>query len=142
MSLPRGHLPPYRHLAPHSSEFALDVRHQHGRLVAGEGELDPQVAVDDVARRLIDGHLVNPEIVVRLSSRRKPPRTLCLLRARPRNNLEMDPLDRLLDDLARAQIGTTFNPYREADPALDRPGAPAIRLANLATIFELGRAPR
>ena len=44
----------------------------------------------------------------------------------------MDTLDRLLDDLARAQIGTTFNPYRDADPALDRPGAPAIRLANLA----------
>ena len=44
----------------------------------------------------------------------------------------MNALDRLLDDLARAQIGTTFNPYRDADPALDRPDGPAIRLANLA----------
>ena len=48
------------------------------------------------------------------------------------NNEAMDAVDRLLDDLTRAQIGTTFNPYRDADPALDRPGAPAIRLANLA----------
>ena len=48
------------------------------------------------------------------------------------NNGAMDALDRLLDDLARAQIGTTFNPYRDADPALDRPGSPEIRLANLA----------
>ena len=54
-----------------------------------------------------------------------------LLRRALGNNGAMDALDRLLDDLARAQIGTTFNPYRDADPALDRPGAPAIRLANL-----------
>jgi uracil-DNA glycosylase len=44
----------------------------------------------------------------------------------------VDPIDRLLDDLKRAQIGTTFNPYRDTDPALDRPGAAAIRLGNLA----------
>lgn len=44
----------------------------------------------------------------------------------------MDPIDRLLADLARAQIGSTFNPYRETDPSLDRRGAAAIRLENLA----------
>jgi uracil-DNA glycosylase len=44
----------------------------------------------------------------------------------------MDPIDRLLADLALAQIGMTFNPYRDSDPSLDRQGAAAIRLENLA----------
>jgi uracil-DNA glycosylase len=44
----------------------------------------------------------------------------------------VDALDRFLDDLASARIGTTFNQYRDADPAFDRPGAAQIRLGNLA----------
>jgi uracil-DNA glycosylase len=48
------------------------------------------------------------------------------------DNEAVDALDRFLDDLALARIGTTFNQYRDADPALDRPGAAQIRLENLA----------
>jgi uracil-DNA glycosylase len=44
----------------------------------------------------------------------------------------VDAIDRLLADLAVAQIGTTFNPYRDTDPSLDRQGAAAVRLENLA----------
>jgi len=44
----------------------------------------------------------------------------------------VDALDRFLDDLASARIGTTFNQYRDADAAFDCPGAAKIRLGNLA----------
>ena len=44
----------------------------------------------------------------------------------------VDALDRFLADLASAQIGTTFNQYRDADAALDRPGAAQVRLGSLA----------
>jgi uracil DNA glycosylase superfamily protein len=39
-------------------------------------------------------------------------------------------INQLLEDLAEARIGRTFNQYRQAGPN-DVPGAPAIRLANL-----------
>ena len=39
-------------------------------------------------------------------------------------------IDSLLDQLASARIGATFNPYMERGPD-DVPGAPEIRLANL-----------
>ena len=42
----------------------------------------------------------------------------------------MSSLEGLLADLARAEIGTTFNQFRESGPD-DVPGAPEIRLANL-----------
>ncbi|HYM51693.1 MAG TPA: uracil-DNA glycosylase [Candidatus Limnocylindrales bacterium] len=42
----------------------------------------------------------------------------------------MSSLEALLDDLARARIGTTFNQFREHGPD-DLPGAARIRLANL-----------
>ena len=53
----------------------------------------------------------------------------------------MDALVLLLDDLASARIGATFNQYRDADPALDRPGAPHIRLENLAAYLRARRHP-
>ena len=39
-------------------------------------------------------------------------------------------IDRLLDELAAARIGATFNPYADRGPD-DVPGAPEIRIANL-----------
>lgn len=42
----------------------------------------------------------------------------------------MSSLDALLEDLARAEIGATFNQFRESGPDAV-PGAPEIRLANL-----------
>ena len=44
----------------------------------------------------------------------------------------MDALDRFLEGLVSARVGTTFNHYRDADPAFDRPGAAQIRVRNLA----------
>jgi uracil-DNA glycosylase len=44
-------------------------------------------------------------------------------------------MDQLLDDLARATFGAAFNQYRDATED-DVPGAPAIRLANLAAYLE------
>jgi hypothetical protein len=38
----------------------LDVGHRNRRLPAGEREFDPQVAVDDVTGRPVDGHLGHP----------------------------------------------------------------------------------
>jgi hypothetical protein len=75
----------------------------------------------------------------------------------------VDALDRFLHDLASARIGTTFNPYRDADPAFDRPwggadppstrigmltppstalGAAQIRLGNLAAYLRAWRIRR
>lgn len=48
------------------------------------------------------------------------------------DNNAVDPLDRFLDDLVSARIGSTLNQYRDSDPALDRPGAAQIRVGNLA----------
>lgn len=42
----------------------------------------------------------------------------------------MTSIEALLECLARAEIGATFNPFRESGPD-DLPGAPEIRLANL-----------
>ena len=53
----------------------------------------------------------------------------------------MDALDRFLGDLASARIGTTFNQYRDADPAFDRPGAAEIRLENLAAYLRARPRP-
>ena len=47
----------------------------------------------------------------------------------------MAAIDRLLADLSKATIGTTFNEFREAGPD-DLPDAPAIRLANLRHYLE------
>ncbi|HEY8870773.1 MAG TPA: uracil-DNA glycosylase [Candidatus Limnocylindrales bacterium] len=54
----------------------------------------------------------------------------------------MDPINRLLADLAGAQIGTTFNPYRDTDPLLDTRGAAAMRLENLADHLRARPHPR
>lgn len=43
----------------------------------------------------------------------------------------MDSFERLVDDIAAANIGSTFNFLRDVDPELDAEGGPAIRRENL-----------
>jgi hypothetical protein len=50
----------------------LDVGHRNGRLTAGEGELDPEVAIDDVARRLVHEDLGHPADRGERSAQRQP----------------------------------------------------------------------
>ena len=45
-------------LGPQASPW--DCHGRHRRLLSGEGELDPQVSVDDVAGRLVDGDFRHP----------------------------------------------------------------------------------
>jgi uracil-DNA glycosylase len=53
----------------------------------------------------------------------------------------VDPIERLIADLAEAKIGTTFNPYRDTDPSLDRQDAAAIRLENLVNYLQARSHP-
>ena len=62
---------------------------------------------------------------------RQRPTFRCFVASPSGDTQSVDLIDRLLDDLAAAEIGTTFNPYRDTDLALDRPGAATIRLGNL-----------
>ena len=62
---------------------------------------------------------------------RQGPTFRCFVASPSGDTQSVDLIDRLLDDLAAAEIGTTFNPYRDTDLALDRAGTTTIRLGNL-----------
>ena len=50
----------------------------------------------------------------------------------------MSSIEAVLEELALARIGATFNPFRQTGRD-DLPGAPAIRLANLRRNLSQGR---
>jgi hypothetical protein len=87
----------------------LDKSDRHAPLFTGQGEFDPQVAIDDVARRPIYGHFGNPAHLCQGSRQR------CLLVSRMG-----PPVARVRDQVRRCGVAVA-----------DDPAAPGRRSLNL-----------
>ncbi len=82
----------------------LDVGDRHRRLVSADGELDPEVPVDDVPRRPVDQHLGDPADLTQGAGQRP----LLLRRMAP-------PVAWVGDEFRRRDVGVAHDPIAPGD---------------------------